>query len=74
MENRHWVKSLALFVHLSSELIFWSLLGVGLGYWVSSRYGDVPWIVALGAIVGLGVGMGRLIKTSLKENEKENSK
>ena len=61
--------SLALALSVGWELASFTLLGVGLGYWLDGRYNSSPWGTLVGALFGIVLGLYRLIRTfSLPKN------
>lgn len=55
--------ALALALSVGWELASFSLLGVGLGYWLDKRFGSSPWGTLAGALFGIVIGLYRLIRT-----------
>ncbi|MGI9952103.1 AtpZ/AtpI family protein [Moorellaceae bacterium AZ2] len=51
-------------------------LGLGLGRWLDRRLGTSPWLMVLGALLGVGLGFYSLVKEigALEENELEKKK
>ena len=61
--------SLALALSVGWELASFTLLGVGLGYWIDGRFKSSPWGTLIGALFGIVLGLYRLIRTfSLPKN------
>lgn len=61
--------SLALALSVGWELASFTLLGVGLGYWLDKRFKSSPWGTLVGALFGIVIGLYRLIRTfSLPKN------
>ncbi len=61
--------SLALALSVGWELASFTLLGVGLGYWIDGRFQSSPWGTLIGALFGIVLGLYRLIRTfSLPKN------
>ncbi|MBI4060260.1 MAG: AtpZ/AtpI family protein [Elusimicrobia bacterium] len=61
--------SLALALSVGWELTSFTLLGVGLGYWLDGRLKSSPWGTLVGALFGIVLGLYRLIRTfSLPKN------
>lgn len=42
-----------------------------LGYWLDSRWGTKPWLVATGAVLGFTLAMWHLLKLAAEANGKE---
>ena len=55
--------SLALALSVGWELASFTLLGVGLGYWVDGHFKSSPWGTLVGALFGIVLGLYRLIRT-----------
>ncbi len=55
--------ALALALSVGWELASFSLLGVGLGYWLDRHFKSSPWGVLVGALFGIVLGLYRLIRT-----------
>lgn len=55
--------ALALALSVGWELASFSLLGVGLGYWLDGRFKSSPWGTLGGALFGIVIGLYRLIRT-----------
>ncbi len=61
--------ALALALSVGWELASFSLLGVGLGYWLDRHFKSSPWGTLVGALFGIVIGLYRLIRTfSLPKN------
>jgi F0F1-type ATP synthase assembly protein I len=61
--------ALALALSVGWELASFSLLGVGLGYWLDGHFKSSPWGTLVGALFGIVIGLYRLIRTfSLSKN------
>lgn len=61
--------ALALAFSVGWELASFSLLGVGLGYWLDRHLKSSPWGTLVGALFGIVIGLYRLIRTfSLPKN------
>ena len=61
--------ALALALSVGWELASFSLLGVGLGYWLDRHLKSSPWGTLVGALFGIVIGLYRLIRTfSLPKN------
>jgi len=41
----------------------------GLGWWLDTRFGTTPWLLAVGALVGATGGMISAIRTALKQGK-----
>ncbi|MEQ1919795.1 MAG: AtpZ/AtpI family protein [Elusimicrobiota bacterium] len=60
---------MALALSVGWELASFSLLGVGLGYWLDRHFKSSPWGTLVGALFGIVIGLYRLIRTfSLPKN------
>jgi len=55
--------ALALALSVGWELASFTLLGVGLGYWLDGRFQSSPWGTLVGALFGIVIGLYRLIRT-----------
>jgi F0F1-type ATP synthase assembly protein I len=55
--------ALAVALSVGWELASFTLLGVGLGYWTDKKFSSSPWGVLVGAFVGIGLGLYRLVRT-----------
>ena len=55
--------SLALALSVGWELASFTLLGVGLGYWLDGHFQSSPWGTLVGALFGIVIGLYRLIRT-----------
>ena len=61
--------ALALALSVGWELASFSLLGVGLGYWLDRHFKSSPWGTLVGVLFGIVIGLYRLIRTfSLPKN------
>lgn len=61
--------ALAVALSVGWELASFSLLGVGLGYWLDKHFKSSPWGTLVGALFGIVIGLYRLIRTfSLSQN------
>lgn len=61
--------ALALALSVGWELASFTLLGVGLGYWLDGHFNSSPWGTLVGALFGIVLGLYRLIRTfSLPKN------
>jgi len=56
-------RSWALALSVGWELASFALFGFGLGYWLDGRYGSSPWGVLVLTLVGIVLGLYRLIRT-----------
>lgn len=68
------LRAAGIFLALGFELLVYCLVGVGLGYWMMTRWGaSMFWALILG-LAGLGVGMYRvyLIQKRLTGKEGKN--
>jgi ATP synthase protein I len=54
---------LAVALSVGWELASFTLLGVGLGYWLDKHFGSSPWGTLVGALFGIVLGLYRLIRT-----------
>ncbi len=54
---------LAVALSVGWELASFSLVGVGLGYWLDKRFQSSPWGTLVGALFGIVLGLYRLIRT-----------
>jgi len=55
--------ALAVALSVGWELASFSVLGVGLGYWIDGRLNSSPWGTLVGALFGIVIGLYRLIRT-----------
>lgn len=55
--------ALALALSVGWELASFSILGVGLGYWLDGHFKSSPWGTLVGALFGIVIGLYRLIRT-----------
>ena len=55
--------ALAVALSVGWELASFTLLGVGLGYWLDKRFNSSPWGTLVGALFGIVLGLYRLIRT-----------
>ncbi len=55
--------ALAVALSVGWELASFSLLGVGLGYWLDGHFKSSPWGTLVGALFGIVIGLYRLIRT-----------
>ena len=55
--------ALALALSVGWELASFTLLGVGLGYWLDGRFKSSPWGMLVGVFFGIALGLYRLIRT-----------
>ncbi|MEK7233119.1 MAG: AtpZ/AtpI family protein [Elusimicrobiota bacterium] len=61
--------SLALALSVGWELTSFTVLGVGMGYWLDGHMESSPWGTLVGALFGIVLGLYRLIRTfSLPKN------
>ena len=56
--------ALALALSVGWELASFSVLGVGLGYWLDKRFGSSPWGTLVGALFGIVIGLNRRTRPS----------
>jgi ATP synthase protein I len=54
---------LAVALSVGWELASFSILGVGVGYWLDKHFGSSPWGTLVGALFGIVLGLYRLIRT-----------
>ena len=74
--NRDRPPPLAVGMQLASQIISVSLmmaLPAGAGYWGDSKLGTSPWLLSLGAVVGLLIGMLQLLRGIDRNNGKKNT-
>lgn len=65
-DGSDWVRVLreaAPYLGLGTSLAVTVLLGVGLGYWADQKLGTRPWLVLLGAVLGLVLALYQFFKT-----------
>lgn len=55
--------ALAVALSVGWELASFTLVGVGLGYWLDKRFQSSPWGTLVGALFGIVLGLYRLIRT-----------
>ena len=57
---------------LGFEIVVPVLLGVGAGWWLDSKFGTEPWLLLVGALVGIGAGMLNFLRavSALKPGQK----
>lgn len=55
--------ALAVALSVGWELASFSVLGVGLGYWLDKKFSSSPWGTLSGALFGIVIGLYRLIRT-----------
>lgn len=55
--------ALAVALSVGWELASFSVLGVGLGYWLDKKFSSSPWGTLCGALFGIVIGLYRLIRT-----------
>ncbi len=56
---------MAVAMELASQITSVALvmaLPAGVGYWIDSKFGSTPWVLAAGAIFGLVAGMVQLLR------------
>ncbi|MBI4056557.1 MAG: AtpZ/AtpI family protein [Elusimicrobia bacterium] len=58
-----WTRLLGVGLNLTVTI----LLGFFVGYWIDRKLGTRPWLMLLGAGVGMIVGFYQFIKESLKD-------
>ena len=57
-------------VHEITGIALQMALPAGLGAWADGRWGTSPWLVSIGACLGMFVAMTSLVRLSQRENEK----
>ncbi len=57
--RRAWAAAMSVGWELSS----FTVLGLGVGWWLDRRFKSSPWGVLVGAFAGIGIGLYRLIRT-----------
>ena len=62
----YWVSRIS---SISLEMV----LPVGLGYWLDRRWGTEPWLVSVGACLGMCLAMVSLVRLSQQANSKTGS-
>jgi hypothetical protein len=65
-DKKEWMKGLALLTWVSWEVIAWSGLGTGLGYFAARALGAPTWISLLTGLAGLALAFWRIYKASTK--------
>jgi F0F1-type ATP synthase assembly protein I len=66
---------IAVAMELASHVISVALmmaLPAGIGYWADVKFGSLPWLVVVGAVVGLGAGLTYLLR-GMATTEKKSS-
>ena len=63
----------AFWVSRISSISLEMVLPVGLGYWLDRRWGTEPWLVSVGACLGMLVAMISLVGLSRQANSKTGS-
>lgn len=72
-----WARSLGLFSVIVSELVGFTGVGIGVGYWAWSRWGAPWWVLLLTSMAGLIGAFYRIYLFSMrveKRNEEENER
>ncbi|MBC7821488.1 MAG: AtpZ/AtpI family protein [Planctomycetaceae bacterium] len=64
----------AFWVSRISSISLEMVLPVGLGYWLDRRWGTEPWLVSVGACLGMFVAMVSLVRLSQQANSKTSPK
>lgn len=60
-------------VHRITGVSLQMVLPAALGYWLDSRWGTEPWLVAIGAVLGFIVAMRQLLLWAGKGNKRSES-
>jgi ATP synthase protein I len=67
-----WTKALreaAPYLGIGTSFAASVLLGLGAGYWLDRRLGTTPWLLLVGATLGLGAGFFSFYKTVGRKNQ-----
>ena len=52
-----------------TTISFEMIIPAGIGYWLDQRWGTKPWLLIVGAILGMAVGMKHLLDVAQAENK-----
>jgi F0F1-type ATP synthase assembly protein I len=69
--KRNWLKSYALFSLVVADLIAYTGIGVGIGYWAYKSWNAPWWVPLLTSLAGLISAFYRLLKLLEKADESE---
>jgi ATP synthase protein I len=58
------------YVGIGFELVVPVLLGVFLGYWLDSRFDTTPWLLVVGALLGIALGFYAFFKAVIPMGRK----
>ena len=61
MGGKRWAMALAQAAGLGMLLAVNTALGAGAGYYLDSRWRSGPWLLLLGSLVGMGLGLYQVI-------------
>jgi F0F1-type ATP synthase assembly protein I len=70
-DSSSWAKNLGLFAVIISDLVGFTGLGVGVGYWAHSHWGAPIWVTLVSSVLGLCLAMYRVYLDAQKLNEDE---
>lgn len=65
------LRKIAPYLNLGTVFTGCTLIGVGLGYWLDKKLGTEPWLLLLGAVLGIISGFYHFIKTVLQLQKSE---
>lgn len=66
-DTKAWVKGLGLLTVIVGDLIGFTGLGVGIGYWAWKKWSAPWWVLLLTTLSGLTLAMWRMYRMSQKD-------
>lgn len=69
-DTKAWVKSLGLFSAILADLIGFTGVGIGAGYWAWKKWNAPWWVILVTTLSGLTVAFWRMYLLSMKNEEK----
>ena len=61
MADRRWAAALAQAAGLGMLLAINTGIGGGIGYYLDSRWGTGPWLLLVGSLAGMGLGLYQVV-------------
>lgn len=72
--QKAWIRDLALFSVIVSDILAYTGAGIGVGYFAWKKLGAPGWVIAVTSTAGLAMAFFRIYKMSKRTNEETDRK